>query len=329
MLILSLIRPGRQFDWAPMARRLRLQFPGAIYHVINRGNYRRDIFESVGAAKAFQDTLDEACERHQWRLHAYVLMRNHFHLAVETPLPNLIDGMHWLQSTYSTRFNRFRSESGHLFQGRYQSLLLENVAVLTRVVNYIHLNPVRAKIVEPQQVAAFRWSSLSRFLRSERPQHLIAVDWLRDLRLFDSADGWRDYVALLVETSTPSDTKRDHEELCTGWAIGTEGWRKAVAKDHVHLALHRGVAADELRDVKHARWNELLLRLLEEHGKSIDLARTEPKGVVWKCMIAEKLRTEAAAPHGWIARNLFMGSENSVRSYVSRRRNSQNQQLSA
>ncbi len=104
-----------------MARRPRIQFAGALYHIINRGNYRRDIFETEGAAQAFEKCLFEACEKSGWRLHAYVIMRNHFHLAVETPQGNLVKGMHWLQGTFATRFNRFRSEQGYLFQRRAKS----------------------------------------------------------------------------------------------------------------------------------------------------------------------------------------------------------------
>lgn len=77
-----------------MARRLRIEYPGALYHVINRGNYRRDLFQSTGAAEAFLETLFEAAGRYRWRIHAYVLIRNHYHVARETPEPNLIDGMH-------------------------------------------------------------------------------------------------------------------------------------------------------------------------------------------------------------------------------------------
>jgi putative transposase len=84
-----------------VARRLRIQFPGAIYHVINRGNYRRDLFLSAAEAKAFLETVREARDLMGWRVHAYVLMRNHYHLAIETPEPNLVEGMHWLQSTWA------------------------------------------------------------------------------------------------------------------------------------------------------------------------------------------------------------------------------------
>ncbi len=115
-----------------MARRVRSQYEGARYHVINRGNYRRDVFGTVGAAQAFLAAVGEACERHAWRVHAFVVMRNHSHLAPKTPSPNLVAGMHWLQGTFATRFNRFRTERGHLFQGRYQALLVEEAAAMAR-----------------------------------------------------------------------------------------------------------------------------------------------------------------------------------------------------
>ena len=99
-----------------MARRQRLQFSGAIYHVINRGHCRRDLFESAGAAESFQLALGEVSERYAWWSHAYMLMGNHFHLASITPEPNLVDGMHGLQSAFATRFNRFRTERGHILQ---------------------------------------------------------------------------------------------------------------------------------------------------------------------------------------------------------------------
>lgn len=99
-----------------MSRKLRLEFPGACYHVINRGNYRRDAFATSKTKSAFVSCLFEACLKSAWILHAFVVMRNHFHLAVETPLGNLVAGMHWLECTFANRFNRFRDERGHLFR---------------------------------------------------------------------------------------------------------------------------------------------------------------------------------------------------------------------
>jgi len=130
-----------------MARKLRLEYAGACYHVINRGNYRRDLFAGKGAAESFQRCLFEAAARFGWRLHAFVIMRNHFHLAIETPEPNLSEGMQWLQATWAARFNRFHGETGRPFQGRYKALHVEPGHALAQVAHYIHLNPVRAKIV--------------------------------------------------------------------------------------------------------------------------------------------------------------------------------------
>jgi putative transposase len=94
-----------------MARKLRLEYPGACYHVINRGNYRRDVFAPAGAAEAFERCLFEVCGQYGWRLHAFVVMRNHFHLAVETPEADLSAGMKWLQGTWAARFNRYHGET--------------------------------------------------------------------------------------------------------------------------------------------------------------------------------------------------------------------------
>jgi hypothetical protein len=88
-----------------MARKPRLEFEGAIYHIINRGNYREVVFGTKGVAGAFKKALIEAAEKYQWVIHAYVVMSNHFHLAVETPEGNLVSGMAWLQGTYANRFN--------------------------------------------------------------------------------------------------------------------------------------------------------------------------------------------------------------------------------
>lgn len=303
-----------------MARRLRIQFEGAVYHVINRGNYRRDVFELAATARAFESVLEEACELHRWRLHAYVIMRNHYHLALETPGANLVEGMHWLQSTFATRFNRLRAERGHLFQGRYQALLIEDAFSLARVVDYIHLNPVRAGIVAAEQVGAFRWSSLSHFLKTTRPAWLVAEEWLEAAALADTKHGWAEYLSgLKALAADPAEQeKKGFADMCQGWAIGIAGWRKAIAKDHAHLALHVGIEPDELREIRASRWAEALARGLVEAGRSAEELGRAAKGASWKIALAVMLRRNVGATHRWLAEALEMGSANSVRSYLSR-----------
>ena len=108
-----------------MARKLRVQYPGAVYHVINRGDRREDIFQDDHDRTRFLETVAEACAKTDWQVHAYCLMRNHFHLVVETPQPNLVSGMQWLLGTYTSRFNRRHQEFGHLFSGRYKALVVD------------------------------------------------------------------------------------------------------------------------------------------------------------------------------------------------------------
>jgi REP element-mobilizing transposase RayT len=306
-----------------MARKLRIQFEGAIYHVINRGNYRRDVFESEGAAQAFETALFEACEVQGWRLHAYVIMRNHYHLSVETPRANLVEGMHWLQSTFATRFNRFRRERGHLFQGRYQALLIENAAALARVVDYIHLNPARAGILPAGQIVDFQWSSLRRLREKERPAGLVCADWLARHGWEDSRPGVDAYVGYLTELARDEAAQKRMglERLSEGWAIGSEAWRRAIAKDHAQRALSPGVEAGELKELKDAHWSQILGEGLARHGKTLETAAEEIGSAPWKLALAARLRREGA-PYAWITAALHMGKTSSVRAHLSQLKSS-------
>ena len=108
-----------------MPRQLRIEYPGAIYHVMNRGDRREAIFHDDVDRKRFVTTLSEVCIKTDWQVHAYCLMNNHFHLVVETPEANLVAGMRWFLSTYTARFNRRHKQFGHLFSGRYKSLIVD------------------------------------------------------------------------------------------------------------------------------------------------------------------------------------------------------------
>ena len=140
-----------------MARPLRLEYSGALYHVTARGNEQRDIFRDDDDRHRFLRLLGETATRFGWNLIAWVLMSNHYHLEVETPEANLSRGMHWLNGRYAQWFNRKHKRVGHLFQGRFKGLLIEKESYLLEVARYIVLNPVRANMVaRPEE---WRWSS--------------------------------------------------------------------------------------------------------------------------------------------------------------------------
>src|SRR3990172_3051740 len=145
-----------------MARKLRVEYAGAIYRVMNRGDRREEIFRDDEDRQRFLTTLGEACAKTGWQVHALCLMPNHFHLVVETPQPNLVAGMKWFLGTYTSRFNRRHKLFGHLFSGRYKALVVDGSGngYLRTVCDYVHLNPVRAKLLTAEQkLRGFAWSS--------------------------------------------------------------------------------------------------------------------------------------------------------------------------
>ena len=160
-----------------MARKLRVEYAGAIYHVLNRGDRREAIFKDDRDRELFLETLGEACGKTDWQVHAWCLMPNHFHLVVETPKGNLVAGMKWFLGTYTGRFNRRHKLFGHLFSGRYKALIVDGSGngYLKTVCDYVHLNPVRAKLLAMKdKLAVYRWSSYREYLRSPNRR----VGWL-------------------------------------------------------------------------------------------------------------------------------------------------------
>ena len=132
-----------------MARKLRVEYAGAVYHVMNRGDRREPIFHDDEDRQEFLSTLGETCGKTGWQIHAICLMPNHFQLVVETPQGNLVAGMKWFLGTYTGRFNRRHKFFGHLFSGRYKSLIVDGSGsgYLKTVCDYVHLNPVRAGLL--------------------------------------------------------------------------------------------------------------------------------------------------------------------------------------
>ncbi|MBN1343264.1 MAG: transposase [Phycisphaerae bacterium] len=147
-----------------MARPLRIEFEGALYHVMSRGNERRAIVKDDVDRRRRVDWLGRTVETYGWRLHAFVLMDNHDHLFVETPEANLSAGMQFLNGSYTGYYNHRHGRSGHLFQGRYKAQLIENEGYYLEVSRYIHLNPVRAgRVGAPEE---WRWGSYRGYHRA-------------------------------------------------------------------------------------------------------------------------------------------------------------------
>ena len=140
-----------------MARPLRLELAGALYHVTSRGDGREDIFLSDEDRIAWLETLAEVCKRFNWVCHAYCQMTNHYHMVIETPDANLSKGMRQLNGVYTQRFNRTHRRVGHVFQGRFKAILVDKDSYLLELARYVVLNPLRAKMV--LRLEQWPWSS--------------------------------------------------------------------------------------------------------------------------------------------------------------------------
>ena len=294
-----------------MPRALRVEYAGAIYHVMNRGNQRQNIFRDDFDRRHFLMALGEACAKTGWQIHAYCLMRNHFHLVIETPSANLVAGMKWLLGVYTKRFNIRHKTCGHLFAGRYKALVVDGSGngYLRTVGDYVHLNPVRARLIRRNhRLSDFNWSSYGEYLKApgQRPV------WLRTGRLLgekgipqDSPAGRREF-ARQMEERRRQETDDAYEQIRQGWCLGDEEFRQALlARGKAAGASHYG---EERRERDKAKAGRLVAEGLARLGwKESDLA-LHRKGDANKVSLAAQLRRETTMSLKWIASQLHMGS---------------------
>ena len=218
-----------------MARPLRIEYAGAVYHVMARGNQGQAIFCDDKDRQRFLETLGQACEKTGWRIHAYVLMGNHYHLLVETPEGNLVAGMKWLQGTYTQRHNGRHKVFGHLFQGRYKAVVIDGQSpgYFEVVGTYIHLNPARAGLILPgeEPLRRYRWSSYPWYLKPAGQ----GPPWLRRDRVLEglqlrkkNRQGYEAYMESRVLELGLKAGRRELEEqwraLRRGWYVGGESF---------------------------------------------------------------------------------------------------------
>lgn len=182
-----------------MARPLRIEYPGALYHVTSRGNAREPIFLSDIDRELFLFLLDEVVRRFNWLCHAYCLMDNHYHLLIETPDPTLSSGMRHLNGVYTQRFNRQHQRVGHLLQGRFKAILVDKLSYLLELARYIVLNPVRAGMVET--VGQYPWSSYRATVGYEPAPPWLCIDWLLSQFAHSKSQAQQHYLAYVHEGS--------------------------------------------------------------------------------------------------------------------------------
>jgi REP element-mobilizing transposase RayT len=304
-----------------MSRPLRIQYPGAVYHVMARGNHGQGIFQDDRDRQCFLETLGEACEKTGWRIHACVLMDNHYHLLVETPEGNLAEGMKWVQGAYTQRYNRRHKLFGHLFQGRYKAVIVDGQDgnYFPVVSTYIHLNPARAGLIHigPERLKRYRWSSYPWYLNraGKRPGWLSVERVLGSLG-FGPKD-WKGYEAYIegrvLELGSQAGRKQLDEEwesLRRGWYVGGNGFVEKL-QEHLEKGMsgrrresHSGEAKAAHDEAAAERELRRAFRVL---GLDENAVERLAKGAVEKVALAWWLRRRTTVSLRWVSERLGMG----------------------
>ncbi len=311
-----------------MARSVRIEYEGAVYHVMCRGDRGESVFPSEGDRETFLDTLAEACGRTGFLVHSYVLMTNHYHMLIETPEANLVEGMRWFQGVYTQRANRRRGESGHLFQGRYKAVSVEaeDAGAFLRVSDYIHLNPARAGLLAAgdAELGGYRWSSYPSFARiGSLPA------WLSRERVFgccglpdERAGSRRRYAAMMAERVREcleeSGSGRENQAwtgLRRGWYVGSDDFRDRL--QDLAAARASGKKRASYRNEGLQRHDERAAeRRLEQACEALALTLPELRALrqsdVRKQAAAWWVKTGSVVGDEWVSRNLDMGSRANI-----------------
>jgi putative transposase len=319
-----------------MPRAIRIQYPGAHYHAMCRGNNGQDIFENDDGRRLFLSTLDEVCQQTGWLIHAYVLMSNHYHLLLETPEANLVAGMKWFQGAYTQRFNAMFKRRGHLYQGRYKAIPIGTdpqdggLEYFREVSTYIHLNPFRAKVCGEglgTPLEQYKWSSYPAYCGRSRkePKWLVREKVLKTWGLKKGEPGcdvaYREKLERFMRfEEDPLAGMRGEfdKQIKRGWFIGTESYRKKLEeklRGKTKNDNYRGGQREDHGPSEAERlWLEGLqyLGIVEAELLSAKSTRMEKQALAWL------IKKNTSVTGNWIADRLEMGHPSTASKAINR-----------
>ncbi len=328
-----------------MPRQLRIQYPGALYHVTARGNRREDIVQDDEDREMLLATLAEACKKTGWEVLAWVIMDNHYHWLLRTPKPNLVAGMSWFQGTYTQRYNARHRVWGHLFGGRYKAIPVQPLEsgsgdYLKTLMDYIHLNPVRAKMVGGQHglgLLDYRWSSLAQgygLPSGKRSKWLKVEEGLRIFDLPDTAAGRRRFMQRLEERVRKEKQKEcglPFEAVCKGGQSTLRRgwfWGAQAFEEWLRRKVRKGVSKPEGRalrmsaESKACHEEEEAEQVVADGMKRLDLKESELASTYGsdprKVAIAHAVHQKTAVAQRWTAARLEMKSAKNVCQQIKR-----------
>lgn len=310
-----------------MSRPLRIEYPGAVYHVQSVGNRNCEIFTDEEDRKIFLETFKEAAARSQWIVYAYALMNNHYHILFRTEKANLVNGMKWLQTTYTVRFNKRHGFSGHVFAGRYQSMIIEadNAHYFSTIIDYIHLNPARSGVARPQTfLSGSRWTSLPDWMSEpeNRASWIKPEEGLAVFGCSDSPEGREKYLnhllgrveaELMDERALLPVGHVGPGTVQRGWCYGSSAFRQRLINSLDHLTKrHPGSIATVSDDVGQLLAERIVTRGLRAFGLTEEELLSTPYSHPSKLIIALAVRKSTMVSYAWLAKRLHMGIPRSL-----------------
>lgn len=240
-----------------MARPLRVEFPGAFYHATSRGNEKGMIFNTDRDNEKFLGYVEDACKRFKFVIHSYCLMSNHYHFIIETPLGNLSRSMQYINSSYTSYYNVKWGRAGHLFQGRYKAILIDADSYIQQLSRYVHLNPVRAKMVKSPE--EYKWSSYACYVSAKKSPNFLNTEFT--LHFFDNKK--MEYQKF-VEEGLVKITENPFKEMKAGFILGDDEFANRI-KDKYLKNREETRDLPELRALnKNNISSELIINMIEE-----------------------------------------------------------------
>lgn len=328
-----------------MPRAKRIEYPGACYHAMCRGNQGQDIFLDDKGRKLFLSTLGDVCEQTGWVVHSYVMMSNHYHLLLETPEANLVAGMKWFQGAYTQRFNAMFKTRGHLFQGRYKAIPIQTdsreggLTYFKKVSTYIHLNPFRAGLCGegfPKSLESYAWSSYPAFIGKIRklPSWLnrekVLGAWGLDPLSSTTVDNYRHQLERKMKFSNDPEAGRRGEfekQIKRGWFLGSNEFR-----DQLFNRLDKDHTGDNYRSDQKREHNETMaerylklalsaLQLDEATLLSMKNNQLEKQAVAWL------LKSNTTVTGVWLSNRLNLGHASNASRALKKFRDGQSQEI--
>ncbi|OHE77278.1 MAG: hypothetical protein A3F67_06815 [Verrucomicrobia bacterium RIFCSPHIGHO2_12_FULL_41_10] len=288
---------------------------------MNRGDHGELIFLDDHDREIFLKTLGEACVKADWQIHAYCLMSNHFHLVIETPKPTLVDGMKWLLGVYTQRFNARHQKRGHLFAGRYKSLIIDESDnhYLRTVCNYVHLNPARAHLLKDGAILeSYFWSSFGEYLK---PSHK-RVPWLRVDRLLgehgiekDDVVGREEFSKLMNSRCAAEGLGREaaYKIIRRGWKFGSQTFIERLYEKMNTLPKKENHLIDEVNETMEIKGRRLIKEKLDALRLNLDDLLLLPCMDPIKIEIAQLIRDQTTLTFKWITHELKAGAVETLR----------------